>query len=113
MNTTRYAARTLTAAIATLALVPGWQAMAQESDDEVIEEIVTIGTPGGAGVEKQQASFAITSMAPDDIAKFSPKSTADLFKNVPGVWAESSGGVAGANIDVRGLPGGSDAPFVT
>lgn len=83
------------------------------TDDEVIEEIVTVGTPGGAGVEKQQASFAITTMAPDDIARFGPKSTADLFKNVPGVWAESSGGVAGANIDVRGLPGGSDAPFVT
>ncbi|MEX0896923.1 MAG: TonB-dependent receptor, partial [Steroidobacteraceae bacterium] len=26
---------------------------------------------------------------------------------------ESSGGIAGANIDVRGLPGGGDAPFVT
>ena len=113
MSKTRNAARLLTVPIAMMALAAAFQAVAQESDDEVIEEIITIGTPGGAGVEKQQASFAITSMAPDDIAKFAPKSTADLFKNVPGVWAESSGGVAGANIDVRGLPGGSDAPFVT
>lgn len=82
-------------------------------EDEYIEEIVTIGTPGGGGVERQQASFALTTIDPEAIAKFSPKSTADLFKSVPGVWAESSGGVAGANIDVRGLPGGSDAPFVT
>lgn len=81
--------------------------------DEYIEEIVTIGTPGGGGVERQQASFALTTIDPEAIAKFAPKSTADLFKSVPGVWAESSGGVAGANIDVRGLPGGSDAPFVT
>ena len=51
--------------------------------------------------------------APLDIQVFSPKSTADLLKSIPGVWAESSGGVAGANIDVRGLPGGGDAPFVT
>ncbi|MEX0733048.1 MAG: TonB-dependent receptor, partial [Steroidobacteraceae bacterium] len=43
----------------------------------------------------------------------SPQSTADLFKSIPGVWVESSGGIAGANIDVRGLPGGGDAPFVT
>ena len=87
---------------------------AGESDeDEYIEEIVTVGTPGGAGVDRQQASFAVTTIDPEGIAKFAPKSTADLFKSVPGVWAESSGGVAGANIDVRGLPGGSDAPFVT
>ncbi len=97
-----------------LALAPGTAPYAQASgDDEVIEEIITIGTPGGRGVERQQASFALTTMDSEDIAKFSPKSTADLFKSIPGVWAESSGGVAGANIDVRGLPGGSDAPFVT
>ena len=83
------------------------------SGPQDIEEIVTIGTPGGGGVERQQASFALTTIDPEAIAKFAPKSTADLFKSVPGVWAESSGGVAGANIDVRGLPGGSDAPFVT
>lgn len=35
------------------------------------------------------------------------------MKSIPGLWVESSGGVAGANIDVRGFPGGSDAPFVT
>jgi iron complex outermembrane recepter protein len=89
--------------------------MAQDAgdDDQYIEEIVTIGTPGGSGVERQQASFAINTMDPEGIAKFAPKSTADLFKAIPGVWAESSGGVSGANIDVRGLPGGGDAPFVT
>ena len=97
-----------------LAFSPGGVPYAQEqADEEYIEEIVTIGTPGGGGVERQQASFALTTIDPEAIAKFSPKSTADLFKSVPGVWAESSGGVAGANIDVRGLPGGSDAPFVT
>ena len=82
-------------------------------EDEYIEEIITIGTPGGGGIERQQASFALTTINPDDIAKFSPKSTADLLKSVPGVWSESSGGKAGANIDVRGLPGGENAPFVT
>ncbi|MFC3052538.1 TonB-dependent siderophore receptor [Kordiimonas pumila] len=78
-----------------------------------IEEIVVLGTPGGAGIAKQNASFAITTMSEDAISLAGPKSTAELFTLVPGVWAESSGGIAGANIDVRGLPGGSDAPFVT
>lgn len=96
-----------------IAVIPHTLAFAQGAEDEVIEEIITIGTPGGTGVDRQQASFAVTTIDPEAIAKFSPKSTADLFKSIPGVWAESSGGVAGANIDVRGLPGGSDAPFVT
>jgi iron complex outermembrane receptor protein len=99
---------------ALIAVVPHTLALAQDStEDEVIEEIITIGTPGGGGVERQQASFALTTLDEEDIAKFSPKSTADLLKSVPGVWAESSGGKAGANIDVRGLPGGENAPFVT
>jgi outer membrane cobalamin receptor len=78
-----------------------------------MDEIVVTGTPGGTGVSKRDASFAITTMEATDIRKFSPSSTANLMELVPGVWAESSGGVAGANIDVRGLPGGGDAPFVT
>ncbi len=101
-----------TAALAAiLALAPDSATLAQ--DDEVIEEIITIGTPGGAGIRKRDVSFAITVLDEGEIEKFSPKSTADLLKAVPGVWVESSGGVSGANIDVRGLPGGGDAPFVT
>jgi iron complex outermembrane recepter protein len=113
--------------IASVALIAAAPALAQDDNPasgqsaskngqkypEIIEEIVTIGTPGGSGVQKQEASFAVNTIDPVDIAKFSPKSTADLFKSIPGVWAESSGGVSGANIDVRGLPGGGDAPFVT
>lgn len=94
-----------------LALIPGSALYAQ--DDEVIEEIVTIGTPGGAGIQKRDVSFAITVLDEGEIEKIAPKSTADLVSVVPGVWVESSGGVSGANIDVRGLPGGGDAPFVT
>lgn len=104
----------LAAAVSLSALSAG-SAYAQDAaeDNVVTDEIVVIGTPGGGGADRQAASFAVTTINPDQITKFSPKSTADLFKAIPGVWAESSGGVAGANIDVRGLPGGSDAPFVT
>lgn len=84
-----------------------------QGDEETLEEIVVLGTPGGAGVNKQDASFAITTLSADTLLKAGPKSTAEVLQLVPGVWAESSGGVAGANIDVRGLPGGGDAPFVT
>ncbi|NQZ88833.1 MAG: TonB-dependent receptor plug domain-containing protein [Colwellia sp.] len=78
-----------------------------------IETIVVTGTFSGKTVAKEEASFAISSFSEDDIKKLAPKSTADLFKAIPGVWSESSGGVSGANVFVRGFPGGGDAPFLT
>lgn len=77
------------------------------------EVIVVSGTPAGAGISKKDASFAITNVDASQIEKLAPKSTADLFKAVPGIWVESSGGESGANVFVRGFPGGGDAPFLT
>lgn len=85
----------------------------EEAADTAIEEIIVTGTAGGAELRKFDASFAITTASADEISMYQPESTADLLKLVPGVWAESSGGVAGANVMVRGFPGGGDAPFLT
>lgn len=85
----------------------------EEATTESTEVIVVSGTPGGAGIRKIDASFAVTNIDANDISKIAPKSTADLFKAIPGVWVESSGGESGANIWVRGFPGGGDAPFLT
>ncbi|PCH96214.1 MAG: TonB-dependent receptor [Gammaproteobacteria bacterium] len=82
-------------------------------DSDKIEKIIVTGTFSGKAVKKEEASFAISSFSEDDIKKLAPKSTADLFKAIPGVWSESSGGVSGANVFVRGFPGGGDAPFLT
>ncbi|AJA08494.1 TonB-dependent receptor [Sphingopyxis fribergensis] len=76
------------------------------------DEIVVTGTAGG-GINRQDAAFAITSINSDAIDRAAPNSTADLFKVIPGVSAESSGGQNGANIFVRGYPSGGDAEFVT
>lgn len=93
-------------------------AWAQEAPDDKeqakdFEQIVVTGTPTGTAVRKVDASFSITNLSAEAIKKLAPKSTADLFKAVPGVWSESSGGVAGANVFVRGFPGTGDAPFLT
>ena len=85
----------------------------EKATDDQIEKIVVTGSLTGKAVPKEEASFAISSFSEDDMAKIAPKSTADLFKAVPGVWAESSGGVSGANVFVRGFPGGGDAPYLT
>ena len=103
------------AALLSLAIVMAAAgAYAEETNKKVLlEEQVVTGTAGGSEVRKLDASFAITNVTDEDIIKFSPKSTADLLKTIPGVWAESSGGVSGANVFVRGFPSGGDAPFYT
>jgi iron complex outermembrane recepter protein len=85
----------------------------EQEQDAVLEEVIVTGTAAGAELRKLEASFAITTVTDEDITKYSPQSTADLLKLVPGVWSESSGGVAGANVMVRGFPGGGDAPYLT
>ena len=105
------------ALLAALALVQSDSAHAQEPDDEdaygTIEEIIVTGTAGGAELRKFDASFAITTASDEEINRFSPKSTADLLKLIPGIWSESSGGVSGANVFVRGFAAAGDAPYLT
>lgn len=102
-----------------LALSPVLAAQAQDTEKAKtaemvqLEEIVVTGTAGGAAVRKLEASFSITTADAQEIEEFSAASTADLLKLVPGIWSESSGGVSGANVFVRGFPGGGDAPFLT
>ena len=111
--------RQLALASASLALlsltVPAAAQTDQDPEDQygTIEEVIVTGTAGGAEMRKFDASFAITTMSDTDINEYSPQSTADLLSLVPGVWSESSGGVSGANVFVRGFPGGGDAPFFT
>lgn len=115
INQLRHAISRVATTSAALLSISG-AAYGQEAQDQRSisdEEVIVTGTPGGAGMRKLDASFAITTIDAEDIKRAAPSSTADLMKNVPGVWVESSGGVAGANLDVRGFPGGSDAPFVT
>jgi iron complex outermembrane recepter protein len=78
-----------------------------------MEGVVVTGTAGGSGIQKKDASFSITTISPRAMEQLAPPSTAAALDLVPGVWSESSGGVAGANIFVRGLPSSGDAPFVT
>lgn len=85
----------------------------QEELAQTLDTIVVSGSAQSRGLRKSQASFSITTATPEQIDDAAPSSTADLLKVVPGVWVEATGGVSGANIDVRGFPGGGDAPFVT
>jgi hypothetical protein len=78
-----------------------------------LQEVVVTGTPEGSGVRLLDASFPVSAASLQQIELAQPSSAADLLKIVPGLWAESSGGETGANIEVAGFPGGGDAPYVT
>ncbi|HKD52956.1 MAG TPA: TonB-dependent receptor [Steroidobacteraceae bacterium] len=118
------AANTVAAAVAGILYGAGGTAMAQQAAPaatpaaapsavapESLQEVVVTAT--AQGVRKLDASFSIVSVDQDIIKQTNPKSTADLLKVSPGIWAESSGGQTGANIEVPGLPSGGDAPFFT
>ncbi|PLR21843.1 TonB-dependent receptor [Caulobacter zeae] len=105
----------LVAASATAQAAPAVAAEppAQPEAPSEVEEVIVVGTPGGAGIDKLSASFAVSTVNAADITKASPKSSAELLALVPGVWVETSGGVAGANVFVRGFPATGDAEFLT
>ncbi len=86
---------------------------ASAANTSTLDEIVVTGTPSAAGIKKLDASYSITTASLEEIKTAQPSSAADLLKIVPGLWAESSGGETGANIELVGFPGGGDAPYVT
>jgi TonB dependent receptor/TonB-dependent Receptor Plug Domain/Secretin and TonB N terminus short domain len=86
---------------------------ASTANTNTLDEVVVTGTAMSGGVKKLDASFSITTASLEEIRTANPSSAADLLKIVPGLWAESSGGETGANIELAGFPGGGDAPYVT
>jgi outer membrane receptor protein involved in Fe transport len=78
-----------------------------------VETVVVTGTARREGLRKLEASFSITTADEEQIKQAAPSSTADLLKIVPGVYVETSGGQAGANMRVRGFPTPGDGPYST
>lgn len=81
-------------------------ATAQEADQpqeqEKYEQIVVTASP--AGTTMQEASVSVSSFDEDAIYKLAPRSAAEVFRALPGIRAESSGGGGNANITIRGIP---------
>ncbi len=66
-------------------------------------DIIVTGTASG-GLRRLDAGFSITTVDAEAIQRVTPLSTADVLKTVPGTYIESSGGVAGLRVGVRGFP---------
>ncbi|MFT3792358.1 MAG: TonB-dependent receptor [Rudaea sp.] len=78
-----------------------------------LDQIVVTGNANAGGIKKIEASYSVTTANLEKIKEANPVSVADLLKISPGIFAESSGGQTGANIEVAGFPSDSGAPFTT
>ena len=93
------------AAVATVAVLGAVSidARAQESSDEIIEEVIVTGVPRG-GATKLEASVSVSALPAEEMINLAPRSTAEIFRSLPGIRAESSGGGGNANMTIRGIP---------
>lgn len=77
---------------------------AQETADntEYTDEIIVTGVAKATTVF--QSSASVSSLPSEEIQNLAPRSINELFRAIPGVKSEDTGGDANANIKVRGLP---------
>ncbi|MBU3820914.1 TonB-dependent receptor [Flavobacteriaceae bacterium XHP0103] len=71
-------------------------------DAASLDEIVITGVVNPKS--KLESSVSVSTMDIELIEQASPRSAGELFRNIPGIRAESSGGEGNANFNVRGVP---------
>lgn len=72
------------------------------TDSLRLEEIVVTAVAGQAS--KLRSSVSVSALTSEEFSNYAPRSTAEIFRNIPGIRSESTGGEGNANIAVRGLP---------
>lgn len=79
----------------------------EEEKKEVVrgidfERIIVTGVSKGSSI--MASSVSVSSFGEEQLKVTTPRTTAEAFRSIPGIRAESSGGEGNANIAVRGLP---------
>ena len=72
------------------------------SRDKTIDEVVITGNSNPKASIKTSTSISTLKMK--DIENAAPRTTAEIFRTIPGIRSESSGGEGNSNITVRGVP---------
>jgi outer membrane receptor protein involved in Fe transport len=73
-----------------------------EAASEELEEIVITGVI--RPVNRLESSVSVSAVSLETIAEVAPRSVAEIFRSLPGIRSESSGGNGNANITIRGIP---------
>jgi outer membrane receptor protein involved in Fe transport len=71
-------------------------------DANVLDDVVITGVVNPKS--RLESSVSVSSIGLKQIEQSAPRSTGEVFRNIPGVRAESSGGEGNANFNVRGVP---------
>ena len=78
------------------------QNISLQDDANVLDDVVITGVVNPKA--KIKSSVSITSLDTEQITQSAPRSTAEIFRTIPGIRSESSGGEGNSNISVRGVP---------
>ncbi|MGD9810236.1 MAG: TonB-dependent receptor [Sphingobium sp.] len=81
---------------------PSSRDTSDQSDPLGFDEIIVTAQPRAANA--LNSSISVSSISSDAIAEAAPRTTAEIFRSIPGIRSESTGGDGNANIAVRGLP---------
>lgn len=76
--------------------------IALAEDAESLDEIIITGVVNPKS--RLESSISVSTMSAERIEIAAPRSAGELFRNIPGIRAESSGGDGNANFSVRGVP---------
>ncbi len=71
-------------------------------DAQSLDQVIVTGVVNPKS--KIESSVSVSTMDVKLIEQASPRSAGELFRNIPGIRAESSGGEGNANFNVRGVP---------
>ncbi|MFK7780944.1 TonB-dependent receptor, partial [Psychroserpens sp.] len=71
-------------------------------DSESLDQIIVTGVTNPKS--RIESSVSVTTIRPDVIQQSAPRTTAEIFRTIPGIRSESSGGEGNSNIAVRGVP---------
>lgn len=78
------------------------KAVQDTTKTNALEEVFVTGVVNPK--TKIKSSVSITTLGVKQIEQSAPRSTAEIFRTIPGIRSESTGGEGNANIAVRGVP---------
>lgn len=93
--------RSLMMSAATLVAV-ATPAVAQDADGGDGDVIIVTGV--ARPTTQLESTASVTALAPDELERAAPRSTAEAFRALPGIQVEPSSGDANTNLKVRGMP---------
>ncbi|OUS21202.1 TonB-dependent receptor [Nonlabens dokdonensis] len=73
-----------------------------QENAESLEAVIVTGVTNPKA--KIESSVSVTTLRTETIAQSAPRTTAEIFRTIPGIRSESSGGEGNSNISVRGVP---------